>query len=732
MNNLNKIILSTLYLTCIPLLCILPPLSPAAFEQSSGVQFLDGVARLQRLLPSFIYDYEYVVQDHNTQPGVGRMTDKVKHDFRIRYWGQMRIAGDRVDVSGRCHAGSRGTPLPEIKIRQVWDGKMLFSNKTADYEGVACPEAQIAEGTSMSLALRSLDYIGGFLDGRLNGLMGLDWIEFARNASDLQIASQLETITGVACRRVSFRRGRISGVVWVDEQHGGHLRQAEMIVREIPESRLRRLLPEREPALVSTVYRVQDVEIEQVAGYFFPVSGNLISRYQYSNGKEVLSLGHVRRTKLTLNPDFAMMNAFRPDWADGTIVDNAQMTLKYRWTNGVLVPFADPALEAEARQVLRQVHDTPKKDLPSWLRAGEIGGGSRDNASKPIQTSGTATVDPCYDPVGPRDGLYCLYAVLRLSGKETQLADLLRPEYLSSFEGSAPSELVGAARRQGLFALSLNGLTCHALRHMQHPALLRVKGKSYSKKSDAWELFLGLRDGAAWLYSPLHGLRQESFSTLATRWNGEAVLLSRQPVRRLPVMLPDFLLYAALALPTLIVLLVLRRIFKGWGSAGQALGRLTFLRRSFAEGVVFCGLALGLGCLWHGIAANGLLASGGRRDIVQLSRKGNFLPRVTISQVRQIAAGREKAILIDARDSFSYLMGHIATARNVPIQLPDRGRQDLMRDVPRDARIVVYCGSESCAIAENMSARLAADGFTNLSVYKGGWQEWNEQGGKQS
>ena len=50
------------------------------------------------------------------------------------------------------------------------------------------------------------------------------------------------------------------------------------------------------------------------------------------------------------------------------------------------------------------------------------------------------------------------------------------------------------------------------------------------------------------------------------------------------------------------------------------------------------------------------------------------------------------------------------------------------KSLPKDADIVVYCGSYQCPTSKQAAEKLADMGFTNVRAYEGGIKEWSESG----
>jgi rhodanese-related sulfurtransferase len=84
-------------------------------------------------------------------------------------------------------------------------------------------------------------------------------------------------------------------------------------------------------------------------------------------------------------------------------------------------------------------------------------------------------------------------------------------------------------------------------------------------------------------------------------------------------------------------------------------------------------------------------------------------------------------ILIDARSKSEFLAGHIAGAVNIPYDEFVDYFETLQARVPRDAVVVCYCESVTCDESENLSTELKLMGYETVLVYKGGWQEWEQE-----
>ncbi len=82
-----------------------------------------------------------------------------------------------------------------------------------------------------------------------------------------------------------------------------------------------------------------------------------------------------------------------------------------------------------------------------------------------------------------------------------------------------------------------------------------------------------------------------------------------------------------------------------------------------------------------------------------------------------------KPVVIDGRDSASYLKGHVKGARNV-YGLAVGDYFDRLVYIPRDTLIIVYCNNPDCHLGRMVVEFMTEIGFTNIYLYDDGWDGW--------
>ncbi|MER3524388.1 MAG: hypothetical protein C4326_10045 [Ignavibacteria bacterium] len=83
------------------------------------------------------------------------------------------------------------------------------------------------------------------------------------------------------------------------------------------------------------------------------------------------------------------------------------------------------------------------------------------------------------------------------------------------------------------------------------------------------------------------------------------------------------------------------------------------------------------------------------------------------------------ALFVDARHEYDYKLGHIRGAINVPLKDFDLATSPLA-PTPKNQLIVTYCDGAECNSSIELAQKLAAAGFTNVKMFFGGWNEWQQ------
>jgi rhodanese-related sulfurtransferase len=100
---------------------------------------------------------------------------------------------------------------------------------------------------------------------------------------------------------------------------------------------------------------------------------------------------------------------------------------------------------------------------------------------------------------------------------------------------------------------------------------------------------------------------------------------------------------------------------------------------------------------------------------------------ITLAEAEDLWAAGE-ALVIDARAGSFYAQGHVPRARNIPADGSGSAIPREILDRPGDMAIVVYCEGGTCQSSLALAKRLHDEGFKDIRVFSGGWEEWTKAG----
>lgn len=362
-----------------------------------------------------------------------------------------------------------------------------------------------------------------------------------------------------------------------------------------------------------------------------------------------------------------------------------------------------------------------------WICAISILTGGRVFAADEIKQNNADAAATVRKSSLPYCGLYCIYTVLKLAGEEIDFRRLAKPEYIGSRKGSSLAELKKAAEDFGLYVVPVSRLASRDLHRSDYPIILHVKSRIGSSQYDHYNLVLGTKDGQVRLLDPPYPVRLVPYSELAPRWAGNGLILSTEPIDLDGVLAPTrkrLIICAAIA--SVIILIVhwaKRRLPSVWNmSRSQVCGL------SAAQGASFAFVALLCGMVYHFVNDAGLLANAEATATIQQAHAGRFIPKIGERKVRSLLEGG--AVFIDARFGRDYEAGHLEGAISVPVDASDVELQKATADIAKDSPIVVYCQSSKCKHAEIVAIKLKDEGYSNISIFRGGWGEWVAKNGK--
>lgn len=100
---------------------------------------------------------------------------------------------------------------------------------------------------------------------------------------------------------------------------------------------------------------------------------------------------------------------------------------------------------------------------------------------------------------------------------------------------------------------------------------------------------------------------------------------------------------------------------------------------------------------------------------------------ITLEEAEDLWAGGG-AVFFDARPAVPYSEGHVPGARNLALNESGPRLTADVQDILRERTLVVYCEGGDCQSSLLLAKRLHDEGFKDVRVVTGGWEEWKKAG----
>jgi rhodanese-related sulfurtransferase len=115
----------------------------------------------------------------------------------------------------------------------------------------------------------------------------------------------------------------------------------------------------------------------------------------------------------------------------------------------------------------------------------------------------------------------------------------------------------------------------------------------------------------------------------------------------------------------------------------------------------------------------------------QVTRKAPEVLPVSLSLDEfRLFAERKRGLVLDARPELFHRLGHVPGAISLPREAFESGYTQLKAQLESDKNqpLVVYCSGISCEDSIMVQEALVKLGYTHVSVFRGGWDEWTDAG----
>lgn len=139
------------------------------------------------------------------------------------------------------------------------------------------------------------------------------------------------------------------------------------------------------------------------------------------------------------------------------------------------------------------------------------------------------------------------------------------------------------------------------------------------------------------------------------------------------------------------------------------------------------------------LALAGILGLGANLSLFRRFLRGEFresflaaehypgLRMVTLLEAEDLFISR-RALFLDARAAGLFGDGHVPGARSLPYENAKGGLPEGILSLDRNGTIVIYCEGGGCQSSLALAKLLHAEGFRDLRIIEGGWEEWRRAG----
>lgn len=87
-----------------------------------------------------------------------------------------------------------------------------------------------------------------------------------------------------------------------------------------------------------------------------------------------------------------------------------------------------------------------------------------------------------------------------------------------------------------------------------------------------------------------------------------------------------------------------------------------------------------------------------------------------------------KALFVDARSPEEFRAGHIPGALLLPVDDFEETVASRRSLIPLETLLITYCAGEGCDSSREVAALLVEEGYSQVKVFFGGWEDWKRAG----
>jgi len=308
-------------------------------------------------------------------------------------------------------------------------------------------------------------------------------------------------------------------------------------------------------------------------------------------------------------------------------------------------------------------------------------------------------------------------------GIATDIEDYIKTDYVGSFQGSTAEELIQAAKDFGAKAECFSHLTHRELGRIDSPVILHMRSNWGDGGFNHWVAFLGMDGGRVRIIDAPHPLQTMKTAELLANWDGTAIVVDREEPNQAFILAArvDYLLGVAVLV---LAVFFLQTVFSTHRIRRQS-PPIHPGRAVLVQAGAILGVSTVLALAYHACCEIGFLRNPTALAEVTQRYYSVDIPELTVAQTeKEIREG--KPLVLDARRVIDYQRGALPGAKSMSLYSTLPERQEVLTDVSKSRRIIVYCQSSRCGYADEVAKFLKFNGYEDLAIFRGGWREWKE------
>jgi rhodanese-related sulfurtransferase len=315
-------------------------------------------------------------------------------------------------------------------------------------------------------------------------------------------------------------------------------------------------------------------------------------------------------------------------------------------------------------------------------------------------------------------GIYAVYSAgLILGVDDYEFESLISEKYVSDIQGSTGNDISAAATDMGLSSKRLDDLGVESLLSSECPMVLHVMTDGQVEAYNHWILFIGINsNGEADIVETPGQVYSMPLSSLLARWDGTAVLLDK-PEKNLnsnKSLCAKGLFFLSVLVFAACVVVVLERLCRSF-------------RIKVFFGVTEVLIPVLLVALFTlTIPGNSIRSNGTARYLQSAVAKGEF-PVIEKVELEALISSQNELMLIDARHPIKFRQGALRGAKNLPYFSDSESMDLFLANIPRETKVIIYCKSHRCSYDNLLGIRIAQFGFTDIVLFEGGWEAWQDE-----